>query len=99
MYLRGGTPHSGIGKHRPCVDRLITFRAHFRSVGAPVAGDARYGDRGWNRMLASRAALERLFLHCTEARFAHPVTEDDLLIRSPLPPELERTLKNLGISV
>ncbi|MHC4252327.1 MAG: RluA family pseudouridine synthase [Planctomycetota bacterium] len=84
---------------RPLTGRRHQIRAHFTSIGAPVAGDVRYGDRDWNRKLASRAQLERLFLHCTEARFAHPVTSSDVLVGSPLPGELGRTLQTLGISL
>ncbi|MHC5053163.1 MAG: pseudouridine synthase [Planctomycetota bacterium] len=83
---------------RPLTGRRHQIRAHFASIGAPVAGDVRYGDRDWNRKLASRAALGRLFLHCTEARFAHPVTGSEVRVSSPLPPGLERTLVLLGIS-
>jgi len=84
--------------------RLLTgrrhqIRAHFRSTGAPLAGDVRYGNDRWNRELARRAALERLWLHCAEAGFTHPVTGHDLRIRSPLPSELDRTLQLLGMSL
>jgi 23S rRNA-/tRNA-specific pseudouridylate synthase len=82
---------------RPETGRRHQIRAHLRSVGAPVAGDPRYGDRGWNRELAGRARLGRLFLHCVEARFVHPVTGSEIRIRSPLAPELEQTLEVLGI--
>ena len=79
--------------------RRHQIRAHFRSMGSPVAGDPRYGDKRWNGGLSRRAELGRLWLHCAEASFAHPVTGAELQVRSPLPSELRRTLQLLGISL
>ncbi len=84
---------------RPQTGRRHQIRAHFRSIGAPLAGDPRYGDAKWNRELARRVSLRRLFLHCSEASFEHPVTAAALRIRSELPPDLRRTLRLLSISL
>jgi len=94
VVARGGG--AGLVEVRPRTGRRHQIRAHFRSLGSPLAGDVRYGDAKWNRDLAAGAALGRLFLHCTEADFRHPVTGTGTRIRSPLPAELERTLRLLG---
>jgi RluA family pseudouridine synthase len=75
--------------------QLLTGRTHqirrqLAQSGHPVAGDRRYGGR-------RPAGLARLFLHCTELRFRAPFDQTLVAIRSPLPPELARTLTALGI--
>jgi 23S rRNA pseudouridine955/2504/2580 synthase len=84
---------------RPRTGRRHQIRAHFRSIGAPLAGDPRYGDSKWNRELAGRASLGRLFLHCSAVSFAHPVTAAPVSVHSKLPADLRRTLGLLAISL
>ena len=78
--------------------RRHQIRAHFASINAPVAGDVRYGDRGWNGLLKKKLGLARLFLHCTRVEFEHPVTGSKVRILSPLPRELAAVVEKLGIS-
>ena len=82
----------------PLTGRRHQIRSHLAHVGAPLAGDVRYGDRPWNRELGARAGLGRLFLHCARVSFPHPVTSSETRIRSPLPDELVRALHALGIA-
>ena len=78
--------------------RRHQIRAHFASINAPLAGDVRYGDRGWNGRLKKKVGLTRLFLHCTRVEFEHPVTGVGVRILSPLPKELGAVVEKLGIS-
>jgi 23S rRNA pseudouridine955/2504/2580 synthase len=82
---------------RPRTGRRHQIRAHMAHLGAPVAGDPRYGDRAWNRELARRTGLARLFLHCAKVSFAHPLTGRETRITAPLPPELRSVLGKLGL--
>jgi len=98
VLVRGEGPEgAALVEVSPETGRRHQIRAHMRSLGAPVAGDARYGDMAWNRELKRRAALGRLFLHCNEVRFPHPATGRRVRVISPLPDELRRTLEALGI--
>ncbi|MHC4505035.1 MAG: pseudouridine synthase, partial [Planctomycetota bacterium] len=81
----------------PLTGRRHQIRAHLASVGAPLAGDVRYGERSWNRELVARGVPGRLFLHCARVSFPHPVSSGETRIRSPLPDELSRALDALGI--
>ncbi len=81
----------------PLTGRRHQVRAHLASVGAPLAGDVRYGDRPWNRELIARGVPGRLLLHCARAAFRHPLTSRETRIKSPLPDELARALEALGI--
>jgi len=68
--------------------RTHQIRVHLTHLGFPLAGDDKYGDFAWNRLLA-RQGLKRMFLHAHRMRFAHPLTGDEVVVLSPLPPELE----------
>ena len=76
--------------------RTHQIRVHLSHLGHPVVGDPVYGvgwergmggrDRGWARELARR--VPRQFLHAAELRLDHPVTDERLRFRAPLPPDL-----------
>lgn len=70
--------------------RTHQIRVHLASVGKPVMGDDVYGGGG-GRKLAGLPP-KRHFLHAAWLRFAHPETGEMLDLRSPLPPELHRSL-------
>ena len=70
--------------------RTHQIRVHLASVGHPVLGDDVYGGGG-GRKLAGLPP-KRHFLHAAWLRFAHPETGAMLDLRSPLPPELHRSL-------
>ena len=69
--------------------RTHQIRVHLASIGHPVAGDVRYGRR------TAIEGLDRPFLHATELAFAHPATGEELVVRAPLPADLEDVLAGL----
>jgi len=66
--------------------RTHQIRVHLAAIGLPVAGDPQYG-------VAGDLGLARQFLHAHRLRFRHPVTGEDLDLRSPLPADLEAALE------
>jgi 23S rRNA pseudouridine955/2504/2580 synthase len=74
--------------------RTHQIRVHLAHIGFPLAGDDKYGDFAWNRTLVKHG-LKRMFLHAYRIRFAHPVTEEELTVESPLPSELARFVARL----
>jgi 23S rRNA pseudouridine955/2504/2580 synthase len=74
--------------------RTHQIRVHLTHLGFPLAGDDKYGDFGWNRMLA-RHGLKRMFLHAWRLSLAHPVEARRLELESPLPLELSGFLAQL----
>ncbi len=66
--------------------RTHQIRVHLAAIGLPVSGDPRYGVSG-------DLGLPRQFLHAFALRFSHPVTGDELDLRSPLPDDLEGALE------
>ncbi len=70
--------------------RTHQIRVHLMSVGHPVVGDDTYGGGGGRRLAA--LPPKRFFLHAAWLRFRHPVTGDQLDLRSPLPDDLRQSI-------
>jgi 23S rRNA pseudouridine955/2504/2580 synthase len=74
--------------------RTHQIRVHLAHLGFPIAGDDKYGDFEWNRMLGKQG-LKRMFLHARRLSLAHPVTGARLALESRLPPELQSFVDRL----
>ncbi len=74
--------------------RTHQIRVHLAHLGCPIAGDDKYGDFAWNKVLA-RQGLKRMFLHAASLRFIHPVQEAPLELEAALPQELSQFLERL----
>ncbi|MEJ7808868.1 MAG: RluA family pseudouridine synthase [Gemmatimonadaceae bacterium] len=70
--------------------RTHQIRVHLASVGHPVVGDDTYGGGGGRKLVA--LAPNRHFLHAASLAFDHPATGVRTELRSPLPPDLRRSL-------
>lgn len=68
--------------------RTHQIRVHCASVGHPLAGDDKYGDRDFNRRM-KQLGLRRLFLHAAELRFTLDKTH---VIEAALPEDLKTVL-------
>jgi 23S rRNA pseudouridine955/2504/2580 synthase len=80
--------------------RLITgrthqIRVHAAHLGAPVAGDDKYGDALANRSLRG-LGLKRLFLHAAALRCQPGYRDAPLHVEAPLPQALEAVLARLA---
>jgi len=69
--------------------RTHQIRVHLTHLGYPLAGDDKYGDFAWNKVLA-RQGLKRMFLHAHRIAFTHPVSGDSIVVESPLATDLVR---------
>jgi 23S rRNA pseudouridine1911/1915/1917 synthase len=67
--------------------RTHQIRAHMAALGHPVAGDRMYGGVGspWNRY----------FLHAHRIGFVSPATGEQVVVESPLPPDLAQWKQSL----
>ena len=80
--------------------RTHQIRVHLADAGHPVAGDDKYGDRAQKRALARGTAVpgcrfERMFLHASRLRFAHPATGATIDLEARLPAACVRLLDAL----
>ena len=68
--------------------RTHQIRVHLASNGHPIAGDDKYGDFEWNKVL-QKQGLKRMFLHAWRLQFNHPATAQRVALQADLPPELQ----------
>lgn len=77
--------HATLVQVEPTTGRRHQIRAHFYSIGHPLVGDRRYGDR------AQQATFPRLMLHAHMIEFALP-DRPQVRVESPIPPAFEAIL-------
>jgi 23S rRNA pseudouridine1911/1915/1917 synthase len=70
--------------------RTHQIRVHMASIGHPLVSDEVYGGR-------PAGGLKRQALHACRLAFVHPVTQEALEFRAPLPDDLAAALASLGL--
>jgi 23S rRNA pseudouridine955/2504/2580 synthase len=75
--------------------RTHQIRVHLAHLGFPLAGDDKYGDFAWNKLLA-KEGLTRMFLHAWRLAFRHPSTGATVALEAPLPADLAGYLATLA---
>lgn len=76
--------------------RTHQIRVHSTSIGHPVLGDTKYGDRKLNREYRKKG-LKRMFLHARSISFISPVTGKKIMIEAPLDEKLINFLDKLAL--
>jgi len=74
--------------------RTHQIRVHAAYVDHPVAGDDKYGDPAFNRMMGECHGLHRLFLHAHS--LIVPLGGREIAVSAPLGAELKAVLDSLG---
>jgi 23S rRNA pseudouridine955/2504/2580 synthase len=74
--------------------RTHQIRVHLTHLGYPLAGDDKYGDFPWNKVLGKQG-LKRMFLHAHRVRFAHPTDGREIVVLSPLSTDLAQYVARL----
>lgn len=72
--------------------RTHQIRVHAQHQGHPVAGDDRYGDLEFNK-LVKNLGLRRMFLHARSIDFTLPSLDQHIKVVAPLDTELEAVIK------
>jgi len=75
--------------------RTHQIRVHAAYCGHPVAGDAKYGDEGFNEAMVPMG-LTRMFLHAHSLSFVWPESGSEQSFSAPLPPQLRGVLDALN---
>ncbi len=63
--------------------RKHQIRVHLTGIGCPVVGDKRYGRKG---------STTRMALHAAMLRLVHPVSGEQLVIKSPMPRAMRKMM-------
>ncbi len=80
--------------------RTHQIRVHLAHIKHPVVGDTLYND-GRDKVISDAKLksdiikLNRFFLHAERLAFEHPTTNERLIFKQPLPPELDDFLQTL----
>lgn len=87
-------PGATLIEAKPVTGRTHQIRVHAQYAGFPLLGDEKYGNRediDWQRQLG----LRRLFLHASEVSLQLPGQSGRLVVKAPLPDDLEKVLDHL----
>ena len=78
--------------------RTHQVRVHMASIGHPLLGDPVYGRSGKiHGQILTELKFDRQALHATELGFTHPVTKGRLSFSSPMPPDMQELMRQLGV--
>lgn len=78
--------------------RTHQIRVHAAYIKHPIAGDEKYGDAEFNKLMR-QAGLKRLFLHAASISFRWPATGELIAVCACLPDDLRQCLRKMGESV
>lgn len=78
----------------PVTGRTHQIRVHCQAAGHEIAGDPKYGDKGFSERLAD-VGMNRLFLHAYELIFKHPLSKEPMHIKAPLEKRLNKAIDRL----
>ena len=79
---------------KPLTGRTHQIRVHAAYLKQPIAGDDKYGDPDFNRVMQAKGLL-RLFLHAAGLRFTNAAGKS-IDVSAPLDPALQQVLDVLG---
>lgn len=88
-------PAATLVEARLATGRTHQLRVHTSHSGHPIAGDEKYGDKAFNRMI-HRLGCKRLFLHAINVSFRLHSTNEQINITAPLPKDLQELLDTLA---
>jgi len=75
--------------------RRHQIRQHFALIHCPVVMDSQYGDKKFNRKFRIEFHFSRLFLHARSILFTHPITQKEVMIEAPFPPDIQSFMKKV----
>lgn len=75
--------------------RTHQIRVHAQHQGHPLAGDDRYGDAEFNKLMRQKG-LKRLFLHAVSIEFTLPSLDHRIRVTAPMDSELQTIINSLS---
>lgn len=78
--------------------RKHQIRRHFCRTRYNIVGDTTYGKGVENNYFKDELGLERIFLHCSRLQLVHPIKNEKISVKSPLPKNLKDVLIKMNCS-
>jgi len=72
--------------------RTHQIRVHLKHIQCPILGDEMYGIESMNRLYRVR----RQMLHAESISFLHPITNQPLVIKAPLPDDMAELIEKMS---
>ncbi len=79
----------------PETGRWHQLRQHFAFDRFDILGDTQHGDWTLNKIMTQYADVKRLLLHAHALTFNHPVSNESITVKAPIPIEFEQVLERL----
>lgn len=100
-----GTAHMTLLRVKLITGKTHQIRSHLASIGHPIAGDPKYGNRKTNQYFEQKYGLKQQLLHACEIHFPEDKVPDTIKklagcsILAPLPDIYRKVLDGEGIEV
>ena len=75
--------------------RTHQIRVHLKERRTPIVGDEAYGNKDWNKKLLRSNQIHRPLLHAYETVFTHPFTNEQVILRAPIPRDISNLMAKL----
>lgn len=85
-------------KLMPKTGRKHQLRRHLAHINHPIVGDTTHGDGKHNAFIRQKFGFKQLGLTCASMKIQHPITQQDLLISSPLDKNMAELLEKWQFS-
>jgi tRNA pseudouridine65 synthase len=80
----------------PETGRMHQIRKHFAHVFHPIIGDRPHGCNKQNKLFLEKWGMNSMLLHASELTFKHPLTNQEMTFKAPLPADFNLTIERLS---
>ena len=80
----------------PVTGRQHQLRRHLKHLSHPIIGDPKYGKSIHNHFFENHFGVKRLFLHCWNMSFKHPITRELVSCHAQLDDGFTKVVQKLG---
>jgi 23S rRNA pseudouridine1911/1915/1917 synthase len=75
--------------------RTHQIRIHLAEAGHPLCGEKVYNQPLFRKRTVDSSGAQRQALHAAELGFTHPITGEELMFKTPMPPDMAKLLEKL----
>ena len=80
----------------PETGRMHQIRKHFAHIFHPIIGDRPHGCNKQNKLFLEKWGMNSMLLHASELTFKHPLTNQEMTFKAPLPADFNLTIERLS---
>lgn len=80
----------------PETGRMHQIRKHFAHIFHPIIGDRPHGCNKQNKLFLEKWGMNSMLLHASELTFKHPIFNQEMTFKAPLPADFNLTIERLS---